>query len=359
LGQPLLISPLSAIIKAMATGYVYHPIYLKHDTGQHVEVAARLEAVIAYLEKTGLKSKLALIEPRPATVDEIALVHQRSYIKEIEEMAQRGGGWLDPDTVMSPDSYQAALYAAGGLIRAVEAVMGGEVANAFALVRPPGHHATAGQAMGFCLFNNIAIAAKYALAKYKLERVLIIDFDVHHGNGTQGTFYDNPNVMYISTHEYPFYPGTGDVNEVGSGEGRGTNLNVPLPAGCGDAEYLKVFEQIITPAARCFNPQLVLVSVGYDSHWADPLAMMNLSVGGYARMTGIIRGLADELCGGRLALTLEGGYNLEALAASVKATFDALLGDSFEASEDVPSRRFDSPDIDSLIAEIKKIHQLG
>ncbi|MQY67189.1 MAG: histone deacetylase, partial [Dehalococcoidia bacterium] len=261
----------------MATGYVYHPIYLKHDTGQHVEVAARLEAITSCLEESGLKSELTPIEPRPASIDEIALVHQRNYIKEIEEKAAGGGGWLDADTVMSADSYQAALYAAGGVIRAVEAVMGGEVANAFALVRPPGHHATSGQAMGFCLFNNIAIAAEYALKKYKLERILIIDFDVHHGNGTQRTFYDNPRVMYVSTHEYPFYPGTGDINETGSGEGRGTNLNVPLPAGCGDGEYLEVFEQVIAPAARRFNPRLILVSTGYDGHWADPLAMMQVS----------------------------------------------------------------------------------
>jgi len=343
----------------MATGYVYHPIYLKHDTGQHVEVAARLEAIISYLEKTGLKSKLTPIEPRPASVEEIALVHQKQYIKEIEEKAASGGGWLDPDTIMSADSYQAALYAAGGFIRATEAVVGGEVANAFALVRPPGHHATSGQAMGFCLFNNIAIAAKHALDKYKLERILIIDFDVHHGNGTQGTFYDSPRVMYISTHEYPFYPGTGDINETGSGEGRGTNLNVPLPAGCGDAEYLTVFEQIIAPAARRFNPQLILVSTGYDGHWADPLAMMNLSVGGFARMAGIIKGLADELCGGRLALTLEGGYNLEALAASVKATFDVLLGNAIDDLSGAPPRPSEPPNIESLIGEIKKIHGLG
>jgi acetoin utilization deacetylase AcuC-like enzyme len=355
----LLIQLTSAIIKAMATGYVYHSIYLQHDTGQHVEVAARLEAIISYLEKTGLKSKLTPIEPRPATVDEIALVHQKSYIKEIEEKAAKGGDWLDPDTVMSADSYQAALYAAGGLIRATEAVMGGEVANAFALVRPPGHHATAGQAMGFCLFNNIAIAARYALGKYKLERILIIDFDVHHGNGTQGTFYDSPQVMYISTHEYPFYPGTGDINETGSGEGRGTNLNIPLPAGCGDSEYLEVFEQVIAPAARRFNPQLILVSVGYDGHWADPLAMMQLSVDGFAKMTGIIKGLADELCNGRLVLTLEGGYNLEALAGSVKATFDVLLGNASDDISGAPPRRSEPPDIESLIGEIKKIHGLG
>jgi len=343
----------------MATGYVYHPIYLQHDTGQHVEVAARLETLISHLEKSGLKSKLTPIEPRPATVDEIALVHQRQYIKEIEETAAKGGGWLDPDTVMSPDSYQAALYAAGGVIRATEAVMAGEVANAFALVRPPGHHATSSKAMGFCLFNNIAIAAEYALAKYKLERILIIDFDVHHGNGTQGTFYDNPKVMYISTHEYPFYPGTGAIDETGSGEGRGTNLNIPLPAGCGDSEYLEVFEQIIVPAARRFNPRLILVSTGYDGHWADPLAMMNLSVSGFARMTGIIKGLADELCDGRLALTLEGGYNLEALAASVKATFDALLGNASGEAMGAPPRHSEPPKIGSLVEEIKKIHKLG
>ena len=343
----------------MATGYVYHPIYLKHDTGQHVEVAARLEAVMAHLEETGLISRLSLIEPRPATVEEIALVHQKQYIKEIEETAAKGGGWLDPDTVMSADSYQAALYAAGGVIRATEAVMGGEVANAFALVRPPGHHATAGYAQGFCLFNNIAIAAKYALEKYKLERILIIDFDVHHGNGTQAAFYDNPRVMYLSTYEYPFYPGTGSLEETGSGEGRGTNLNVPLPAGCGDAEYLEVFEQIIAPAARRFNPRLILVSTGYDGHWADPLAMMNLSVDGFARIAVVIKGLAGELCDGRLALTLEGGYNLEALAASVKATFDVLLGDAGDDLSGAPPRHSEPPNIESLMAEIKKIHKLG
>ncbi|MCX6011547.1 MAG: histone deacetylase [Chloroflexi bacterium] len=343
----------------MAAGYVYHPIYLEHDTGEHVESAARLEAIISYLEKTGLKSKLTLIEPRPATVDEIALVHQRQYIKEIEEKAASGGGWLDPDTVMSADSYEVARYAAGGVIRAVEAVMGGEVSSAFALVRPPGHHATSGQAMGFCLFNNIAIAARYALEKYSLERILIIDFDVHHGNGTQEAFYDNPRVMYISTHQYPFYPGTGSLDETGTGAAQGTTINIPLPAGCGDGEYLAVFEQVIVPAARRFKPQFILVSTGYDGHWADPLAMMQVSVSGFARMVGIIKGLADKLCGGRLALTLEGGYHLEALAASVKATFDVLLGNATDDPLGAPPRRFEPPNINSLVAGVKQIHKLG
>ena len=355
-----LISPLSAIIKiAMSAGYVYNPIYLKHDTGQHVEVAARLEAITSYLEKTGLNSQLTLIEPRPATIDEIALVHTREYIKEIEEKATSGGGWLDPDTVMSAGSYEAALYAAGGLIRAVEAVMAGEVASAFALVRPPGHHATSRQAMGFCLFNNIAIAARYALAEYSLERILIIDFDVHHGNGTQDTFYSDPQVMYISTHEYPFYPGTGSLDETGSGAAEGTNINIPLPAGCGDAEYLKVFEQIIVPAAQRFNPRLILVSAGYDTHRDDPLAMMEVSTSGFIQMAEIIKGLADELCGGRLALTLEGGYDLNALAVSVKATFDALLGNSIEDPLGEPLRHSGAVDIDRLIGTVKEIHKLS
>jgi len=343
----------------MKVGFVYDPIYLKHDTGQHVENAERLEAIISHLEQTQLKQQLTHIKPRAATVEELSLVHHKQYISHIQDAAQRGGGWLDADTVMSPDSYEAAIYAAGGVIRATEAVMDGEVGSAFALVRPPGHHATSQRAMGFCLFNNVAIATKYALAKYKLERILIIDFDVHHGNGTQAAFYDNPQVLYISTHEYPFYPGTGSIDETGVDEAKGTTVNIPLPGGCGDAEYLSVFEQIIVPAARRFNPQLILVSAGYDTHWADGLALMQVSVTGFAQMVRIIKGLADELCGGRLAFTLEGGYNLAALAASVKATFDVLLGNTnIEDPLGQSARRFPAPSIASLIKAIKEIHNL-
>ena len=289
---------------------------------------------------------------------ELALVHQKEYIKQIEEVAQRGGGWLDLDTVTSADSYEVARYAAGGVIRAVEAVMTGEVASAFALVRPPGHHATSSYAKGFCLFNNIAIATQYALAEYELERILIVDFDVHHGNGTQEAFYDDPRVMYISTHEYPFYPGTGSIEETGAGAAQGTTINIPLPAGCGDGEYLAVFEQIIVPAGRRFNPQLILVSAGYDNHWADPLAMMQVSVSGFGQMVRIIKGLADELCGGHLVFTLEGGYNLNALVASVKATFDVLLGNSIDDPLGESPRSLRSPKISNLIGAIKEIHKL-
>ncbi len=347
----------------MKVGFVYDPIYLKHDTGQHPENAERLQAIISHLERTGLKQQLTPIKPRPATIAELSLVHQEQYISDIREIAQRGGGWLAAglaaDTVMSIDSYEAALYAAGGAIKATESVMNGEVNSAFALIRPPGHHATSSMAMGFCLFNNVAIAVKHALTKYELERILIIDFDVHHGNGTQDAFYDNPQVLYISTHQYPHYPGTGSTEETGSGTAKGTTVNIPLPGGCGDAEYQQVFEQIVVPAAKRFRPQLILVSAGYDPHWADQLSMMQVSVTGFALMVKIIRELAEELCGGRLAFCLEGGYHLDALAASVKATFEVLLGKTnIEDPLGQTQYQLAAPSIASLIKAIKEIHNL-
>ena len=343
----------------MKTGFVYDPIYLEHDTGHHPESAKRLEAIVSHLEQTGLKQQLIPIAPRAASIEELSLVHDEDYIFHIRDVAQGGGDWLDPDTVMSAGSYKAALYAAGGVIRAVEAVVGGEAGGAFALVRPPGHHATSRQARGFCLFNNLAIATEYALANYKLERILIIDFDVHHGNGTQAIFYDNPHVLYISIHESPFYPGTGSIEETGSGAAEGTTINIPLPAGSGDAQYLEVFEQIIVPAATRFKPQLILVSAGYDAHWADELAMMQVSVTGFAQMVKIIKRLGDELCDGRLVFSLEGGYDLTALAASIKATFDMLLGSAtVEDPLGQPPHRFEVPGIALLIKQIREIHNL-
>ncbi len=344
----------------MKVGYVYDPIYLKHDTGRHVENAKRLEAIVSHLEQTGLKQQLTPIKPRPATIEELSLVHHEQHISHIQEVARGGGGWLDADTVMSPDSYDAALYAVGGAIKAVEAVMDGEVASAFTLVRPPGHHATPRRAMGFCLFNNVAIAAKYALIRYGLERILILDFDVHHGNGTQETFYDNPQVLYVSTHQYPHYPGTGDIDETGADAGEGTTVNIPLPIGCGDAEYEQVFEQIIVPVAKRFNPRLILVSAGYDLHWADELARMQVSISGFTQVVRIIKELADELCSGRLVFCLEGGYNLTVLAASVKATFDVLLGNpSIDDPLGQPPHRFATPSLTHLIQAIKGIHALA
>lgn len=343
----------------MNAGLVYDPIYLEHDTGQHVENAGRLEKVIGLLDSSDVKQQLVDVQPEMASLEDISLVHSAEYISLIERKAQAGGGWLDADTVMSSKSYEAAVYAAGGLIKASRLVMSGELANAFALVRPPGHHARYGNAMGFCLFNNIAIAANYLMKEYHLERILIVDFDVHHGNGTQETFYNHPGVLYLSTHQFPFYPGTGSIGETGAGEGKGANVNVPLPAGCGDEEYLMVFREVLVPVARRFNPQFILVSAGYDAHWKDPLAMMEVTVTGYARMVNILRELANELCQGKMALTLEGGYNLEALAYSVKATLEALL-DKIEVDDPLgnPTRQGGVSPIEEVITKVRIAHHL-
>ena len=344
----------------MKVGFVYDPIYLKHDTGQHPENANRLKAIMRYVERTGPWQQLVPVKPRAATIQELSLVHDRKYISHIQEVADKGGGWLDPDTVVSADSFKVARYAAGGVIKATDTVMAGELDSVFALVRPPGHHAGTRRAMGFCLFNNVAIAAKYALKKYVLGRIAIIDFDVHHGNGTQAAFYDEPRVLYISAHQSPHYPGTGSIDEVGDGRARGTTVNIPLPAGCGDGEYQRVFEQIIVPVVRRFNPQLILVSAGYDAHWADELAMMRMTITGFARITRIIKEMASQLCNGRLILSLEGGYNLTVLSSSVKAALDVLVGKTdIEDKLGPPPYGFKPPDITSLIERIKEIHNLS
>jgi acetoin utilization deacetylase AcuC-like enzyme len=343
----------------MKAGLVYDPIYLEHDTGDHVENARRLVEAMSYLKETGIKEKLTCLPPRPASLEELEMIHAPEYISYVKSKAEKGGGWLDPDTVMSPKSYEAALYAAGGLLVAVEAVMKGEVDNAFALVRPPGHHAIHDRAMGFCIFNNMAIAAKFALSKLDLNRVLIADFDVHHGNGTQDAFYADPTVLYFSTHQYPFYPGTGWVDETGMGEGEGATVNFPMAAGWGDEEYLRAFNEVLVPVARRFQPQLVLVSAGFDTHWADQLAMMRVTITGFAQMAMILKELASELCQGRLVFTLEGGYNLRVVACSTKAIFDVLLGNS-EIDDPVGKAAMArKPEgFDEHIEAIKRIHHL-
>ncbi len=343
----------------MKAGLVYDPIYLEHDTGDHVENSQRLVAAMSYLKETGIKEKLTCLPSRPALLEELEMIHTTEYIYYVKGKVEKGGGWLDPDTVMSPKSYEAALYAAGGLMVAVEAVMKGEVDSAFALVRPPGHHALHDRAMGFCIFNNVAIAAKFALSKFNLSRVLIADFDVHHGNGTQDAFYADPRVLYCSTHQYPFYPGTGWMDETGTGEGEGTTVNFPMAAGWGDEEYLRAFNEVLVPVARRFRPQLILVSAGFDAHWADQLAMMQVSVKGFAQMVMILKELAAELCQGRLVFTLEGGYNLQVVASSIKAVFDVLLGNSEIDDPLGKASMARKPEgFDEHIEEIKRIHHL-
>jgi len=312
----------------MAVGYVYDPIYLRHDTGDHPEQVARLVAIMRHLTDTGLIARLEAIPAQRATIRDIARVHDQALIDSVQVASLRGGDTIDSDTVLSRDSFEAAMYAAGGTWAATEAVLDGDVSSAFALVRPPGHHATRTQAMGFCLFNNIAISAAMALDREDVDRVAIVDIDVHHGNGTQQSFAREPRVLYASLHQHPYFPGTGDWRT--TMRGSHDLLNVPLPLGTGDQGYAMAFERVIAPAVRRFDPDLILVSIGYDAHWSDPLAWMLMSLQGYARMIEGLLGLADELCQGRLALTLEGGYDLNVLAHGVGMTFRAMLDEPYQ-----------------------------
>jgi len=342
----------------MTTGYVYDPLYLEHDSSTHPENKRRLEQTLAYLHEAGFLERMHPIAARDASLDELSAVHDPGYIARLQGTAVAGGGWLDPDTYVGNRSYDAAVRAAGGLLAAVEAVLTGDVDNAFALVRPPGHHALASRGMGFCLFNNIAVAARHALRHEGLQRVLIVDYDLHHGNGTQDAFYQEAEVLYFSTHQFPYYPGTGHWKETGRGAGEGYTVNVPLPAGVGDEGYQRVFEQVLMPVAMRYRPQLILASAGYDAHWRDPLGMMRLSVSGYASLARRLVDLAGECCGGRLVITLEGGYNLEALALCVGATFSMLLGDKDVHDPLGPARGSEEP-VDAVIQAVRELHQLG
>ncbi len=340
------------------TAYVYHPIYLEHNQPGHPENAGRLECILRTLEQEDILSRLRLVDPRRASEDELLSVHTPQHIERVHRVADQGGGHMDPDTYVSPRSYEAAVMAAGGLIKAVDHLLEGELRNGFALIRPPGHHATATRAMGFCLFNNVAVAARSALQDERIERVLIGDFDVHHGNGTQDIFQENPDVFYFSTHQYPYYPGTGAKTEMGSGAGEGTVLNVPLPPGVGDSGFARIAEELVWPLAERFAPNLILVSAGYDGHWDDPLAHMSLSLTGYASLQRQLVRLADQLCGGRILFTLEGGYHLKALAYGVLNGFLALLGEAPVADPLGPAPRPERP-IDALIAELKDLHRVS
>jgi acetoin utilization deacetylase AcuC-like enzyme len=279
-------------------------------------------------------------------------------IEAVRKLCESGGGWFDPDTYAVPASHAAALRAAGGLLAATDAVLDGDIASAFCLARPPGHHATPNLAMGFCLFNNVAIAAAHALERRGLERVAIADFDVHHGNGTQDAFYDDPRVLYFSSHQYPHYPGSGLYRETGGPNAPGTNVNVPLPAGCGHDEYLRCYREVCAPAIRRFRPQLVLVSAGFDAHFADPLAQELLDTRGYYEIAALLRAEADSACDGRIVFALEGGYDLTAIAWSVRACIDALLGNAFAVDPLGPSPDVRGPDIDALLAAVKRAHGL-
>ncbi|MDF0651349.1 MAG: histone deacetylase [Nitrospira sp.] len=309
------------------TGLVYHSAYLEHDMGPgHPESPHRLRAIMQRLEQSGTAARLVRIEPRRAEEEWITQVHAPNYVAMLNREAPAVGRVpLDPDTSMSPGTLNAAYLAAGGTLAAVDAIMAHQVDHVFCAVRPPGHHAEAGRAMGFCFFNNVAIAARYVQKKYGLTRVLIVDWDVHHGNGTQHSFEDDPSVCFFSTHQYPHYPGTGRGTERGKGAGVGLTVNVPMEAGEGDEEYHAIFLKSLVPAADAFKPEFVIISAGFDAHKDDPLAGMCLTEAGYADLTEIVVGIAKRHAKGRILSSLEGGYNLTALAHSVDAHINALL----------------------------------
>ncbi len=318
----------------MATGWLYDEAFLKHDTGpRHPESARRLQAIAAQLEKTGLIKHLTPIAARPAEKDEVIRVHFPSHWDRVQKVCRDGGGLLDGDTPVSTGSWDAAILAAGGTIAAVDAVLSGEVANAFACVRPPGHHAEPEMSMGFCLFNNVAIAARHLIDKCGLQRVLIADWDAHHGNGTQYAFYKDPQVFYFSIHQFPFYPGEGAATETGQGKGEGFTLNVPIPGGSGDREFLMGFAGGLLPAMESFHPEFVLLSAGFDAHRNDPLTGLGVTDNGFIQAGLLIKSVADRFCGGKWVTVLEGGYDLYALTTGVENLLRIKLGEITELKE--------------------------
>lgn len=303
-----------------------------HDTGAHPENAQRLVAIERHLHECGLINERAVLDPEPATPEDIALVHDPEYIRFIEHIAHAGGAYLDSDTYVSPLTYETAMLAAGAAIQAVDYVLDGAAPRVFVFPRPPGHHALRRQGMGFCIFNNIAVAARHALERCGLRRVAIIDWDVHHGNGTQEAFYDTDEVLFFSVHQWPLFPGTGHRDEEGVGYGQSYTVNLPLPPGSDDADYARVFDDVIGPRLIEYAPDLILVSAGFDAHRDDPLALMEVTERGFYGMARRVREWADQLSEGRLVLLLEGGYNQRALVRSVEATIRAL--DALPAPEE-------------------------
>lgn len=309
------------------TGWVSHPDYLLHDAGPgHPERPQRLKAIIAHLESEQMLAKLIPVKPVEVNDAWLRAVHTPEYLAQLASTAKPELTRLDADTVASLHSYRVARLATGGVIAAVEAVMGGRINNAFVASRPPGHHALADRAMGFCLLNHVAIAARYLQSVHGIERILIVDWDVHHGNATQATFYDDPRVLFFSTHQSPWYPGTGRRDETGAGNGKGLNINVPLPAGAGDEAIIAAFVEQLVPAAEMYRPQFVLISAGFDAHRADPLADLQVTEQGFAQLTRIVKTIAKRHAGGRMVSVLEGGYALEAMPRSVAAHLRILMG---------------------------------
>jgi acetoin utilization deacetylase AcuC-like enzyme len=348
------------MIDSKPTGVVYSEKYLLHETGTHVENKTRLIETWKLLNQHGIfdEGRVIHVQPTPASIQEIKRVHTPYYIQQVKEKCAQGGGWLDGDTVVSQKSFDIALLAAGGAINAGDKVVSKELANAFCLIRPPGHHAREGAAKGFCIFNNIAILARSLRARYnEIERVLILDHDAHAGNGTSYTFYDGPDadkVLVFGFHQIPLYPGTCYLDEIGSGAGEGYNFNITMMRGSGDAQYLAVMDEIFFPVANQFKPDIILVSAGFDAHFSDPLTDLNLTVPGFGKIIQKAKNAANKLCDGRMIILLEGGYDLSAISRGILQEISVLADLGINFTESGPKL---DPEIekygDKLIKQIK------
>ncbi|MCY4147433.1 MAG: histone deacetylase [Chloroflexi bacterium] len=344
----------------MTTAYLTHSQFTTHDHPRHPEHAGRIEAVWQQLAAQGLTRRLLSIAPSPASDAQIRAAHTAAHLNRLVDIAmQERRIFIDQDTYALPGSLETARLAAGAVIGAVDAVCGGRAQNGLAIVRPPGHHATAGRQMGFCLLNNIAIAAKQARNQHGLQKTLIVDYDVHHGNGTQDIFYSDPSVMFISIHQSPFYPGSGAFGETGAGPARGTTVNLPIAGGHGDEAYRRLFEEVVSPCSERFAPDMILVSAGFDAHFVDPLASMQLSLAGYDWLARACIALAERLCDGKIIFVMEGGYDLAALAHGWCNVSRALLGiaeisDPYGTAQALET----AGQVDSVITEARRVHQL-
>ncbi len=345
----------------MTTAYVTHPRYTEHHLAGHPEHAGRIRAVWSEMDNTGLSIRMNKLEAPPVDEKWILSMHTQRYLdvlQWVEKNPPRGVHHLDPDTYAGPTAFEVAKLSAGGVVQAVDEVLSGRAQNALAAVRPPGHHAMPEHAMGFCLLGNVPIATRYAQKQFGVERVMIVDYDVHHGNGTEAMLYDDPTTLFISTHQYPFYPGTGAITDTGTGIGTGYTINIPLAAGHGDKSYTALYEQVVWPAAKRFKPELIIVSAGFDSHWLDPIAGMRLSLTGYAHLTRELIKMADQFSSGKIVFAMEGGYNLDALSHGMANIAHALLRDDTVSDPLGPPRDGREPDVKPIINQLKQIHGL-